>query len=218
METLSDYCRHIRTRAYRGFEFKPIRNITITLLAGFAVAYLKVGIVNLATLLWTWLFAAVMFIVWELLAYGWRRFYLAPFAEYQDQASRIFSLEGQLASAHAQSLTSARRKEIVDALSRKLKEAARLWKHRPQTDAEIEPWVALIEGWKDGTLEIMRRGGCSPVDIVAIQTLADGNLAQFNPNKHRFSGNGRIHRGLITLDGYRQKLEAIIRRYDEGAP
>ena len=206
------YERDLRERAWARTEIKWLRNITISFLAGLGVWALT-GANKIEILFLTWLFAAAMFFVVECFAYAYRRFYVAPFAVHQEQADRIVNLESELGAALAARLSIQERKQLAADLSSKSEAAVhQLWTSNPQTDAQVDTWLAAINQWHQETLQIMQAGGCTEPEIRSVRAL--GNLTEFNPFNRRYSSNGRIQRGKIMIDGYRQRLKPIIERYD----
>jgi hypothetical protein len=169
--------------------------------------------VNRLTLLLTWGFAALYFVAWESVAYGYRRFYVAPFDEHQRQASVIEGLEKELTVARAERMTSDKRRELAGLLRHQSEIAVNnYWAKPPQKDEDIQPWIEGIRGWHNQTLEIMKTKGCTEAEIGSVRAL--GNLAEFNPTGIRYSWDGTVNTWLTMLDGYRQRLEIVIRRYD----
>ena len=203
----------LRARAIQGGEIKWLRNITITLLAGVATTVSGVGATRVKTLLVTWGFAAMFFVAWEWGAYLRRRFYLAPYAEHEQQADALVQLEAELTSLRNVRLTQEQRKDLAKRLSRMVERATNeLWVKRPKGQPAIDEWRKAISNWHMETLQIMEQGGCSESEIASVRTL--GNLALFNPSNHRYANDQERQRGMIMIDGYRQRLEPIIRRYD----
>jgi hypothetical protein len=202
-------------RARKGTDVRWLRNITITLLAGLVVPYLRLGRVDATALLLTWAVAASLFVAWEGGLFLYRRFSVAPFQKHQEQADTISHLTAQLDTLQDTTSGRQRRKDLAAALSRQASTATHeLWNKRPANDPEdIRRWLERTDEWHSATIQIMRDGGCSEPEIESVQVL--GNLAEFNPGNLRYSASGEIQRGLLRIEGYRQRLAPIIRRYDE---
>jgi hypothetical protein len=128
-----------------------------------------------------------------------------PTLLYTEQESRICEL------------TMARnRRQLAARLARQSERVVHeFWANKPNGNNadEVSAWRNGIDRWHAETLRIMEQEGCTEPEIGSVRTV--GNLTQFErPGGGIYHPIGRINQGLLMIEGYRRRLQAVIDKHE----